>query len=138
MDDYTIGVTVATPYDDTLRRVRDLLAEAGFGILTEIDLAATLRAKLGVDTPPRMILGACRPPLAHAALQADPRVATMLPCNVVVAAAGDGTRVEVFDPALMAELGPALAEVAGEARARLSAMMRSLTGDKEEPDATRA
>lgn len=138
MDDYTIGVTVATPYDDTLGRVRDLLAEAGFGILTEIDLAATLRAKLGVDTPSRMILGACRPPLAHAALRADPRVATMLPCNVVVAAAGDGTRVEMFDPALMAELGPALAEVAGEARDRLSGMMRALAGDEEEPDATRA
>lgn len=117
--------------------MRDLLAGAGFGVLTEIDLAATLRAKLGVETPPRMILGACRPPLAHAALVADPRVATMLPCNVVVVAVGDGARVEVFDPAVMAELSPALAEVAHEAGERLSGMMRALTGDEEEPDATR-
>jgi uncharacterized protein (DUF302 family) len=138
MDDYTISTTVTTPYDETLARVRDLLAEAGFGVLTEIDLATTLRAKLGVELAPQVILGACRPPLAHAALEADPRVATLLPCNVVVAAVGDGTRVEVLDPAVMTTFGPALAEVAAEARDRLSGMMRALAGDEEEPDETRA
>ena len=138
MTDFTLSATVAAPYDDTVERVRDLLAEAGFGVLTEIDMAGTLRAKLGVETEPRIILGACRPPLAHQALLADPRVATMLPCNVVVAAAGEGTTVEVFDPAVMTESSPALADVATEARERLVGMMNALTGEVEDPDAARA
>lgn len=138
MDDYTISTTVTTPYDETLARVRDLLPEAGFGVLTEIDLATTLRAKLGVELAPQVILGACRPPLAHAALEADPRVATLLPCNVVVAAVADGTRVEVLDPAVMTTFSPELAEVAADARERLSGMMGALAGDEEEPDETRA
>ncbi|MCL2543932.1 MAG: DUF302 domain-containing protein [Nocardioidaceae bacterium] len=139
MTDFTISANVATPYDATLARVRDLLAEAGFGVLTEIDLQATLKAKLGVDLPAQVILGACRPPLAHEALQADPRLATMLPCNVVVAAEGEATRVEVFDPAVMTTFSdaPALAAVAAEARDRLSGMMAALT-DEEDRDATRA
>lgn len=139
MNDFTLSVTVDAPYDETVERVREGLAEAGFGVLTEIDLAATLRAKLDVEIAPRIILGACRPTLAHQALQADPRVATMLPCNVVVAAAGDAsTTVEVFDPAVMTEFSPVLADVATEARERLSGMMSALTGDVEDPDAARA
>lgn len=139
MTDFTLTAAVPAPYDTTVQRVRGLLADAGFGVLTEIDMAATLKAKLGVETEPRVILGACRPPLAHQALEADPRVATMLPCNVVVAAAGaDATTVEAFDPALMAEFSPALADVAREARERLSAMMDLLTVDREDPDAARA
>lgn len=139
MNDFTVSVTVDAPYDETVERVRGGLAEAGFGVLTEIDLAATLRAKLGVEIAPRIILGACRPPLAHQALQADPRIATMLPRNVVVAAAGDtSTTVEIFDPAVMTEFSPALADVATEARERLSGMMCALTGDVEDPDAARA
>jgi len=126
MNDFTISATVSTGYEATLARVRELLAEAGFGVLTEIDMAATLRAKLGVEIEPRIILGACRPPLAHQALLVDPRVATLLPCNVVVAAAGEGALVEVFDPAVMTEFNPALAEVAAEARERLTGMLRSL------------
>ena len=139
MNDFTISVSVGLPYDAALDRVRDLLADAGFGVLTEIDMAATLRAKLGVELPPQAILGACRPPLAHQALQIDARVATMLPCNVVVAAEEDErTRVEVFDPAIMSSLNSALADVASEARERLSAMMAALTADVEETDAARA
>lgn len=138
MTDFTLRATVAASYDDTVERVRGLLADAGFGVLTEIDMAATLSAKLGVETEPRIILGACRPPLAHQALVADPRVATMLPCNVVVAAEGEGATVEVFDPAVMAAFSPALADVAREARERLCAMMEALTGDVEDPDAARA
>lgn len=134
---FTISATVAAPYDATVQRVRGLLADAGFGVMTEIDMAATLKAKLGVQTEPRIILGACRPSLAHEALLADARVATMLPCNVVVAAVGDGTSVEVFDPAVMTEFSPALADVAREARTRLSGMMKALTGDMEESDAAR-
>jgi uncharacterized protein (DUF302 family) len=139
MTDFTLTTTVTAPYDATLRRVRDLLADAGFGVLTEIDLAATLHAKLGVEMPPQVILGACRPPLAHQAVQIDPRAATLLPCNVVVAAEGEGrTRVEVFDPAVMASFSAALGGVADEARERLSAMMSALSDDQEDSDATRA
>jgi uncharacterized protein (DUF302 family) len=137
MSDFTLTVTVPAPYGATVEKVRGLLADAGFGVLTEIDLAATLRAKLGVELPPQVILGACRPPLAHQALQADPRVATMLPCNVVVAAEGDErTRVEVFDPAVMTSFSDALADVAADARERLSTMLAALAA--EVPDAARA
>ena len=127
MNEFTLSVRVPEEHDATLTRVRELLAEAGFGVLTEIDLQATLRAKLGVEMPRQVILGACRPPLAHRALEIDPRVATLLPCNVVVAEEGAGvTRVEVFDPALMTSFSSGLAEVAHEARTRLSGMMKAL------------
>lgn len=139
MAEFTLATTIEVPYEAAVVRVRDLLADSGFGVLTEVDMAATLRAKLGVETEPRIILGACRPPLAHQALQADPRVATLLPCNVVVAAAGDdAATVEVFDPAVMSEFSPALADVAAEARERLSAMMSSLADDMEDTDAARS
>jgi uncharacterized protein (DUF302 family) len=104
-------------------------------------MAATLRTKIGVEIEPRIILGACRPALAHRALVVDQRVSTMLPCNVVVAASAAGTVVEVFDPAVMTAFSPALAEVATEARERLSGMMKALAqdaaADVEEPDAAR-
>jgi uncharacterized protein (DUF302 family) len=79
MTDYTLGATIDLPYEHAVARVRALLTDAGFGVLTEIDLAATFRAKLGIELPPGVIIGACRPPLAHRALEADPRIATMLP-----------------------------------------------------------
>ncbi|HWJ68277.1 MAG TPA: DUF302 domain-containing protein [Nocardioides sp.] len=130
--DFTLSATLTTAYDATVARVRELLGDAGFGVLTEIDIRATMKAKLDVDVAPQVILGACRPQLAHRALQADPRIATLLPCNVVVADAGDGhTRVEVMDPAFMASVAPdpELAEVAADARARLAGMMDALTAD---------
>lgn len=125
---YTITTTLPRTYDDTVAAVRDALAEQGFGILSEIDLRATLLDKLGVEVAPQVILGACRPPLAHQALTIDPSVATMLPCNVVVRALdADTSVVEAFDPAAMTELaGEALAEVATEARQRLVAAFDSL------------
>lgn len=125
---YTITTTLPRTYDDTVAAVRDALAEQGFGILSEIDLRATLLDKLGVEVAPQVILGACRPPLAHQALTIDPSVATMLPCNVVVRALDAGTSVvEAFDPAAMTELaGEAFAEVAAEARQRLVAAFDSL------------
>ena len=141
MTEFTMRATIPAPYETTLERVRTLLGDAGFGVLTEIDLQATLRAKLDLEIAPQVILGACRPQLAHRAIEVDPRVATMLPCNVVVASAGeDRTRVEVFDPAVMTSFSDAdgLAEVAAEARERLSGMMRALSGDLEDRDATRA
>lgn len=126
---FTMSTTLTASYDDTVARVRELLGDAGFGVLTEIDIRATMKAKLDVDVPAQVILGACRPQLAHRALEVDPRIATLLPCNVVVADEGEGqTRVEAFDPAFMASIAPdpGLAEVAADARERLSGMMEAL------------
>jgi len=98
-------------------------------VLTEIDMQATLKAKLGVDIAPQVILGACRPPLAHAALQVEPSIGLLLPCNVVVRAIdGDRTRVETIDPDIMVSVAgnPDLQPVATEARTRLTAALHSL------------
>lgn len=135
MTEFTLSTTLATPYDDAVALVRAELAEAGFGVLTEIDIKETLKTKLDLDVPARVILGACRPQLAHRALEVDPRIAAMLPCNVVVSAVDDTTSlVEVFDPAVMTSFSdaPALAEVAAEARERLTGMLGTLTETQEE------
>ena len=128
MSSYTLSATVALPYDDAVTATRTALADQGFGVLTEIDIAATLKAKLDVDVPRQVILGACRPPLAYAALQVDPSVATLLPCNVVVRSVDDDTcLVEAFDPAAMTHLVPGLEQVAAEAGLRLTAALAALT-----------
>ena len=126
---YAIAVTVYRPFADTLTATRDALAAQGFGVLTEIDMQATLKAKLGVDIAPQVILGACRPPLAHAALQVEPSIGLLLPCNVVVRAIdGDRTRVETIDPDIMVSVtaNPDLQPVATEARTRLTTALQSL------------
>ncbi|MBA2956316.1 DUF302 domain-containing protein [Nocardioides sp. MAH-18] len=128
MSSYTLSATVALPYEDAVAATRAALADQGFGVLTEIDIAVTLKAKLDVDMPRQVILGACRPPLAYAALQADPSVAAMLPCNVVVRSLDDGTcLVEAIDPAAMTQLVPGLEHVAAEAGSRLTAALAALT-----------
>lgn len=131
MADYTLATTMRRPYDAAVAAVREALAEQGFGILTEIDIRATLAAKLGVDVAPQVILGACRPPLAHRALEIDPSIATVLPCNVVVRALDDETTiVEAFDPHAMTALaGPDLRPVADEAHSLLTAALAALTED---------
>ncbi|CAM3656580.1 Uncharacterized conserved protein [Tsukamurella ocularis] len=131
MAEFTMSATIDAPYDEAVARVREGLAEAGFGVLTEIDLRATLKAKLDVDVPPKVILGACRPQLAHEALGIDPRVAALLPCNVVVSAADTTTGaslVEVMDPNVMPEFTgtSALSGVAADARERLGRMLEGL------------
>ena len=90
----TMRTTLAAPYDDAVLAVREALGDQGFGVLTEIDLRATLKTKLDVDVAPQVILGACRPQLAHRALEAAPSVAALLPCNVVVRELGAGPHVE--------------------------------------------
>lgn len=128
MSSYTLSATVALPYDDAVTATRTALAGQGFGVLTEIDIAATLKSKVDVDVPRQVILGACRPPLAYAALQVDPSVATLLPCNVVVRSLDDDTcLVEAFDPATMTHLVPGLEHVAAEAGLRLTAALAALT-----------
>jgi len=131
MATYTLATTVTRPYGETLELVRAQLGQVGFGVLTEVDLAATLKSKLDVDIAPQVILGACRPQLAYAALGADPSVATLLPCNVVVREVDPGTTVvEAFDPATMVsmsgEASEAVSAVATDARARLTEMLDSL------------
>ena len=133
MSGYTLQTKVARPYAETVEAVRSALGEQGFGVLTEIDLKATLAAKLGVEVPEQLILGACRPPLAYQALRADPSIATVLPCNVVVRALDDRTCVvEAFDPDVMLGLAdaPELRQVAQDAKERLVAVLAAV-GEEE-------
>ncbi len=126
---YVLTTTLERPYDETVTDVRAALADQGFGILTEIDLRATLKAKLDVDVAPQVILGACRPQLAHQALAIDPSIAAVLPCNVVIRSLDETTTiVEAFDPDAMTLLaGDGLCDVAAEARQRLTAALAALT-----------
>lgn len=130
MATFTLSTVVPDAYDPTVAAVREALEQQGFGILTEIDLKATLKAKLDVDVAPQVILGACRPPLAYEALQVEPSIAAVLPCNVVVRSLEDGTTlVEAFDPDVMMGMADsdALRSVATDAKQRLSAALESLT-----------
>jgi uncharacterized protein (DUF302 family) len=102
---YVLSITVNRPFEATLANAREALAAQGFGILTEIDLAATLHKKLGVEIAPQVILGACNPPSAYAALQAEESVGVLLPCNVVVRSVDAVTTiVDAIDPHTMHQL----------------------------------
>ena len=115
--------TVDTPLDfeEAEQRTRELLKEEGFGVLTEIDVRSTLKEKLGEDFRPYKILGACNPQLAHRALQAEPGIGLMLPCNVVIEEASPGTRVRFMEPiaALGVVANSDVEPIAAEASARL-------------------
>ena len=129
MPAYTLSATLAQPHDRAVEAVRSALADQGFGVLTEIDLQTTLKAKLDVDVSPQVILGACRPALAYEAMQVDPSIGAVLPCNVVVRATGERTTVvEAFDPNVMLGISDAggLEMVAADARERLTAMLAVL------------
>jgi uncharacterized protein (DUF302 family) len=116
-------------------KVRELLAGEGFGILTEIDVAATLHEKLGLDRDPYRILGACNPNLAAEALDKEADVGLLLPCNVIVYQDGEETVVAAMDPETMVDLtdNPALAQIAGEARSRLEHVIGAMS--EEDADA---
>jgi uncharacterized protein (DUF302 family) len=131
MDDTALRVTLAQPIDEADAAVRAALAVEGFGVLTEIDVEATLRTKLGDDAAdevgPTRILGACNPGLAHRALTTSRDVALLLPCNVVLRGVEGGTEVAVADPGALVELaGPELDPVACDARERLERVVAAL------------
>lgn len=128
MTAFSFGTRVPGQVGDVRPSVEAALKAEGFGVLTEIDVQATLKARLGVEREPYIILGACNPPLAHRAIEATPSVGTLLPCNVVLRQDGQETIVEALDP--MAALGimenPAVRHVAQEAKERLLRVIASL------------
>jgi uncharacterized protein (DUF302 family) len=125
---YGLKVTTDLTVEEADARIRDALAAEGFGVLTEIDLAATLKAKLGLDLAPYRILGACRPPLAAQAVAAEPDIGLLLPCNVVVYADGERTVVAALDPIMMTEVtgNETLHEVALDARGRIERALQAV------------
>lgn len=132
---FTMTRTVDKPFIKTVIATRAALADQGFGIISEIDLATTLRDRLGIESPPQVILGACRPELAHRAISLNPSIATMLPCNVVVRQVGENVCVvEAFDPDEMARISDdeGLKDIATDARDRLVAALDAQTQRNQE------
>ena len=125
---YGTGKLVSASFTETLERTRTALADEGFGVMCDIDVAATLRAKLDVETDDYVILGACNPALAQRALLAEREVGLLLPCNVIAYAADGGTQVSAIDPEVMLAMidNPALAEIAHEVRAKLTRVIERL------------
>ena len=127
---YGLSTKVAMGFADALAATREKFVVFKVAVLTEIDMAATLKTKLDVEITPHVILGACRPQLAYAAVQAEPSIGLLLPCNVVVRAVdAQTTIVEVIDPSVMVDLteNPAMQSVADEARERLGRALETLT-----------
>ena len=126
---YHCSKTIKLPFDDAIVRVTEALKDKGFGILTEIDVQATLKKKLNVDFRRYIILGACNPPFAYEALKLEDKIGTMLPCNVIVQERADGAiEVSAVDP--MASMGavgnPALAVIAEQVQAKLKKVLENL------------
>lgn len=127
---YTFTTTLDGAFDDVIDRVTQALKQEGFGVLTEIDVKATLKKKIDVDFRPYRILGACNPNMAHKALENEPDIGTMLPCNVVVQEAEDGrVKVSAVDPvaSMQAVDNPRLGEIAGEVREALRRVVEGLS-----------
>jgi uncharacterized protein (DUF302 family) len=125
---YHFSKTLRLPFDQAVTRVTEALKGEGFGVLTDIDVAATMKAKLGEDFRPYRILGACNPKLAHRALELEDKIGTMLPCNVIVQQHDGGVEVSAVDPvaSMQAIHNPGLADVAKEVQARLKRVVDSL------------
>jgi len=126
---YVFGKVVALSHTQALERVTAALSDDGVDVLSEIDVAATLKKKLGKEMPPYRILGACNPQLAHRALEAEPQIGALLPCNVVVRDDAAGrTHVDVMDPEAVMQLvdRPEVAEIAKEVRSRLERVLAAL------------
>ncbi len=126
---YGFNITLQDGFDGAIKRVTEALKTEGFGVLTDIDVQATMKAKLGVDGKPYRILGACNPPLAHKAISADPDIGLLLPCNVVVREQPDKKiNVGFMDPIAVLKLtdNPQIAEIAKDVRGRLERVRDSL------------
>ncbi len=126
---YAFGKKVQTSYEQTVKLATEALAKEGFGVLTEIDVAATLKKKLGKDMPPYRILGACNPQFAHQAIEAEPEIGALLPCNVVVRVdAAGATVVEIMDPNAVLQLvdRPEVSAIAAQVRERLVRVLAAL------------
>ena len=129
MTKYYFGKTVELSFDDAIVRVTEELKKEGFGVLTEIDMQATLKKKLDVDFRPYKILGACNPPFAYKALLAEQNIGLLLPCNVIVQDAGNGkTEIAAIDPLVsMSRVeNPALEPVAAEIKAKLQRVIQNV------------
>jgi uncharacterized protein (DUF302 family) len=122
---YTLSATTQQPFAETVERVRDELKQEGFGVLCEIDVQATLKEKLGVEGEPYLILGACNPPLAHRALEAEPDLGALLPCNVIVYRRAGETHISAVDAEQMLSIvgNNELAPIAADVRRRLAAVV---------------
>jgi uncharacterized protein (DUF302 family) len=127
---YALTTKVSTPFAETVEKVRAALATQGFGVVSEIDIQATLKKKIDVDVPAQLILGACNPNYAHQAMQAEPSISVLLPCNVVVRDAGDGsgTIVQMIDPQTMVDVtaNPDMHAVANEVGKMLNAALAEI------------
>lgn len=126
--EYSHAIDLDRGFDEVLARTREALAAEGFGVLTEIDVQATMKAKLDVDREPYVILGACNPPLAHQALEVEPDLGVLLPCNVVVYRTGGRTRVSAVAAGQMLGMvgNPGLEPVAAEVGARLTRVLADI------------
>ena len=127
---YGITTRLDLPYEEAVERTRSALKEEGFGVLTEIDVKATLKKKLNRDFRKYVILGACNPPLAHRALQVELEIGLLLPCNVIVYEEDGGAVVSAFDPmaAMSMAENPALDEVAATVQVKLRRVIENLAG----------